>query len=308
MKLGMHDGWSFGRPLSASTVVEISRRILGKQMHIRMNIGVTLLLAVVSFAITSSNALASQTLDRINATGTLVVATDPAWPPFSWRDANGAWFGFDVDVGTEMAKRLGLKASFSDPAWDQLVAGNWNGAADVCVCSMTPTAERAKNLDFPAVYYWAPVNLAVNKSNTTAMLPGDLSGKRIGVLVPSTYELYLRRIPMDVEGMPPVQYKIDNPAIVGYEAESEVFDAMTSGTDIDAMIGYLPVLMDEISKGRPLRVIGSPLFYVSNAIAVEKGDPEFSKEIGRVTEEMLGDGTIRDISMKWFQFDFSRTQ
>src|SRR5262249_50288925 len=131
---------------------------------------------------TLSAGWAAEAKDRIAATGKFVVATDPAWPPFSWRDGNGAWAGFDVAVAAEIAKRIGAKAEFVGPPWDEQTAGHWNGKWDACVCSMTPTVERAKNLDFPVVYYWAPVNLAVNVKNTTAATPADMSGKRIGFL------------------------------------------------------------------------------------------------------------------------------
>ena len=269
----------------------------------RMTIVAGLLLAGLSH----STAWGGATSDRITARGTVLVASDPGWPPFSWRDANGTWSGFDVDVANEFARRLGVKAAFVDPPWDQQTAGHWNGKWDVCVCSMTPTVERAKNLDFPAVYYWAPVNLAVNKSNTAATAPGDLSGKRIGILTPSTYELYLRHQPMGVDGMLPVTYMIDNPVIVNYESDGAAFDAISKGVDIDATMNYLPVLMYEIKHGRPLRIIGIPLFYVSDAVAIDKGDPEFSALVKKIVGEMKDDGTLASTSLKWFQFDFSQS-
>jgi len=249
--------------------------------------------------------LAGEASDRIKASGKLVVATDPGWPPFSSRDADGNWIGFDVDVATEIAKRMGAKAEFVAPPWDEQVAGHWKGKWDACVCSMTPTVERAKNLDFPANYYWAPVNLAVNAKNLAAKVPANLSGKRIGFLVPSTYELYLRGEPMGIDGMQPVTHMIDNAIIVPYDSDSASFDGVAKG-EIDATMNYLPVLMYEIKQGRPMRIIGTPLFYVSDAVAIDKGDPELSALIKNNVEGMIADGTIGALSMKWFQFDLSK--
>jgi polar amino acid transport system substrate-binding protein len=257
--------------------------------------------------ISDIEAQAGTALDRVNAKRILVVAFDPGWPPFSWRDAGGSWSGFDVDVANELAKRIGVKAAFVDPPWDQQTAGHWNGKWDVCVCSMTPTVERARNLDFPAVYYWAPVNLAVNKDNASATKPADLSGKRIGILIPSTYELYLKHQPMGVDGMMQVTYMIDNATIVPFDSDGATFEALAKGTDIDATMNYLPVLLYEIKQGRPLRVIGTPLFYVSDAVAVDKGDPEFSALVKKTVEGMIKDGTIGAISQKWFQVDLSKS-
>jgi len=171
---------------------------------------------------------------------------------------------------------------------------------------MTPTVERAKNLDFPATYYWSPVNLAVNVKDVTSTTPADLNGKRIGILVPSTYELYLKHQPMGVDGMQSVNYMIDNPEIVTYDSDGKTLDALSKGGEIDATMNYLPVLLYEIKQGRPLRIIGTPLFYVSDAVAIDKGDPEFGAAIKRTVEAMRTDGTLAAISMKWFQFDLSQ--
>ena len=248
---------------------------------------------------------AGEAKDRIAATGKLVIATDPGWPPFSSRAEDGTWTGFDVDVGTEIAKRIGAKAEFVGPPWDEQTAGHWNGKWDACVCSMTPTVERAKNLDFPAIYYWAPVNLAVNVKSAAAV-PADLSGKRIGFLVPSTYELYLQGKPMGIDGKQPVNHMIKDATIVPYDSDSASFDAVSKG-EIDATMNYLPVLMYEIKQGRQMRILGTPLFYVSDAVVIDKGDPELSALMKSTVEGMLTDGTIAALSKKWFQFDLSKS-
>jgi len=252
-----------------------------------------------------SESWAGDAADRIKATGKLVIATDPGWPPFSSRAADGAWTGFDIDVGTEIAKRIGAKAEFVGPPWDEQTAGHWNGLWDACVCSMTPTVERAKNLDFPANYYWAPVNLAVNVKSAAAV-PADLSGKRIGFLTPSTYELYLQGRPMGIDGKQPVNHMIKSATIVPYDSDSASFDAVSKG-EIDATMNYLPVLMYEIKQGRQMRILGTPLFYVSDAVVIDKGDPELSALMQSTVEGMLADGTIAALSMKWFQFDLSKS-
>src|SRR5262249_22678332 len=125
-------------------------------------------------------------------------------------------------------------------------------------------------------------------------------------LVPSTYKLYLKHQPMGVDGMQSVTYMIDNPEIVTYDSDGKTLDALSKGGEIDATMNYLPVLLYEIKQGRPLRIIGTPLFYVSDAVAIDKGDPEFGAAIKRTVEAMLTDGTLAAISMKWFQFDLSQ--
>ena len=77
------------------------------------------------------------------AAGKLVTSTDPEYPPQSSLDANNDFIGFDIEVGREIAKRLGVEIEFVTPGWDVITAGNWATRWDVSVGSMTPTPARA---------------------------------------------------------------------------------------------------------------------------------------------------------------------
>jgi len=115
---------------------------------------------------------------------------------------------------------------------------------------------------------------------------------------------------MDVIGMLPYTDKIDNPVIVTYNQEDKVFDDLSRGDGVvlDAMLNYLPVLLYEIGRGRPLKIVGVPLFLVPNAIAIEPGDPDLSTLIKKIVTAMRDDGTLTIISMKWFNFDLTADQ
>ncbi len=64
--------------------------------------------------------------------GTLTVSTDPAYPPqSSLNEQTGEYEGFDIDVATEIAKRLGVDVAWETPAWDVITAGSWNGRWDM---------------------------------------------------------------------------------------------------------------------------------------------------------------------------------
>jgi ABC-type amino acid transport substrate-binding protein len=94
--------------------------------------------------------------------GVLVVSTDPAYPPQSFlNEETGEYEGFDIDVATEIASRLGVEVEFTDPTFDAVVAGNWGGRWDVSVGSVTVTEERREVLDFTRPYYFTPAQMAV---------------------------------------------------------------------------------------------------------------------------------------------------
>ena len=128
-------------------------------------------------------------LASICESGTLRVATDPQYPPASSLDeTTGEWEGFDVDTAEELAARLGVEVEWATPGWDVITAGRWNDRWDISVGSMTITPERAQVLDFTDPYYYTPAQLAVNADNTDITAPSDLTGKKVGVGIATTYE------------------------------------------------------------------------------------------------------------------------
>ena len=92
----------------------------------------------------------------------LTVSTDPAYPPASsLNEQTGEYEGFDIDVATEIAKRLGVDVAWETPAWDVITAGSWNGRWDTTVGSMTPTNDRQEVLYFTEPYNYTPAVVVV---------------------------------------------------------------------------------------------------------------------------------------------------
>jgi polar amino acid transport system substrate-binding protein len=256
----------------------------------------------------SQNVFAGQVLDRIKSRGVIKVATDAAWPPYSWRDDKGDWQGFDAAVAEEISKRLGVKTEFASPLWDTLTAGNWKGEWDLSVGSMSPTEERAKNLRFPAIYYYAPSVVVVHSDNSTILSPIDAAGKRIGVLKGSIFEKYVRREPMSMaDELPPV-YKISDPVVVTFETSELASNELAkgSGATIDAIVDDMMYFLFLIKQGAPIKIVGQPVHYGPLALAIQPGDQEFEELLKVTIADMQADGTLSSLSSKWFGVDLTR--
>ncbi|MDH3595810.1 MAG: transporter substrate-binding domain-containing protein [Rhodospirillales bacterium] len=254
-------------------------------------------------------AWAGEVLDRITGTKTLVVSTDAEYPPQSMQKPDGSFAGFDVDVATELAKRLGAEVKFVTPAWEIITGGKWGGRWDASVGSMTPTQQRAKVLDFPAVYYFTPAAFYVHKDSKAQAL-ADLNGKRIGTCGGCTYEDYLnRKLVIDAEGAPPFEYVVDAGEIRTYETDVNAMDDLRlgDGVRLDAGLSALPTVAEAIKNGYPLRVVGEPVFYEPLSVAIDKGDPELAAKIAAAVEDMRKDGTLGKLSEKWYGVDLSST-
>jgi ABC-type amino acid transport substrate-binding protein len=106
--------------------------------------------------------------------GVLIVSTDPAYPPQSFlNESTGEYEGFDIDVATEIAERLGVDVEFTDPTFDAVVAGSWGGRWDMSVGSVTVTEERREVLDFTQPYYFTPAQMSVFDPSVEAPSPAE---------------------------------------------------------------------------------------------------------------------------------------
>ena len=130
-------------------------------------------------------------LDKVLTAGNIVMSTDPQYPPQSVITKDGTYEGFDIDVGTEIAKRLGVTISFETPDWDALTAGSWSGRWDFSVGSMTITTKRQEVLDFTIPYYYTPAQMAARADTGITTLDG-LAGKTICVGKGTTYLEWLK--------------------------------------------------------------------------------------------------------------------
>jgi polar amino acid transport system substrate-binding protein len=251
-------------------------------------------------------------LQEVKDRGVLRVSTDPAYPPQSFQNEQGEFEGFDIDVTEEIAKRMGVEVEWMTPSWDVITAGSWNGRWDMSVGSMTVTPERSKVLHFSPPYYYTPAAAAVHESNTDITnLETDLDGKRIGVCGACTYEFYLDRslnIPGDYE------FVVDDPQIQTYDTDSSAIQdlALGDGVRLDAAMSSLTTLQEAVDSGTPIKIVGDPLYYEPLAAAIDKeapADPQpLVDEVGSIIEEMHQDGTLTELSEKWYGVDLTKKQ
>lgn len=268
---------------------------------------------ILSFALAcivaalSAPAFAGEVLDNVMQKGVLTIANDANWAPQSFLNDDNEMDGFDVDVAKEIAKRLGVKAEFVNPEWGVITAGNWAGRWDISIGSMTPTKDRAKILEFPAVYYYTPAAVAVHQ-DSKAQKASDLSGKKIGVGAGTTFEQYVAH-DLDMFNAPPFTYEIDDATTYSLENTGVLLDDLRLGDGVrmDGMVGNLPSMLEAIKRGYPVKILYPPVFYEPLAIAVEHGDKQFSDKLAAAVSDMHTDGTLSRLSKKWYGVDYTAT-
>ena len=253
---------------------------------------------------------AKDLLDEVMAAGKLVVSTDPNYAPQSFLNDAGELDGFDIDVAKEVAKRLGVEVEFVTPDWDIITGGNWGGRWDVSIGSMVPTEARAEVLLFTDPYYYTPASFAVHKDNTTITSVEDLAGKRVGVGMNTTYEVYLAGKLQIMGG----EIMYDPPTVVrvvsGIAGASAIHDlALGDGVCLDAVMSAQPIIQNAIDSGVPLKYVGTPAFYEPLAFALDKKRGPSDKALAKFNEiiaAMHADGTLSEFSLKWYNVDITK--
>lgn len=264
-------------------------------------------------------------LDKILARGTLVIATDPGYPPQSQLKeealrpdntkcapteyTSAELTGFDVEIAVEIANRLGVEPCFVTPPWTQITAGNWDSRWDISIGSMAITPERMELLYFTQPYYATPATLFVHKDNTIFTKPEDLSGKRVGGCTNCTYEAYLQR-KLVIPGMK-IDYLIRDADIIGYYVDLPALKdlALGDGVVIDAVLVAQPTGLQAIKDGMPIKQLGDPVFFEYLAAAIDKkSNPDpipFLKKVDQIIQEMHNDDTLLKFSQHYYEEDFT---
>ncbi len=254
----------------------------------------------------ASNTTTGDALAKICDAGTIVVSTDPKYPPQSSLDEKtGEYVGFDIAVATAIADKLGVQIEFATPAWESITSGRWNGRWDMSVGSMTPTNDRQKVLDFSQPYYYTPAVVVVNKTNTSVQdVSTDLDGSTIGVCSGCTYEQYLSKT-LAIKGFT-FDFVIDDAKAVGYDTDTSALNdlALGDGTRLDAVITSLTTAQGFIDADKPVKIVGDPVFYEPLAVAIDKSsrdDPtSFAAAVDKIVGELHADGTLTKLSKKWY--------
>ncbi len=253
----------------------------------------------------TERARAGATLDRVKHSGILNDVLVNTYPPFGFIDADNQLAGFDVDVARAFAEKLGVVLKLATPGWETIVSGRWQGRWDICICSMSPTDERARVLSFPVRYYSSPAVLTVHKNEQHIQSIADISGKRIGVGTGSSYENYVNKA-LVIPGAAPITYPFHDVIVIpGDETVNFRNLALGPGIRLDAIVSDLATAQANIEATHNLKIVGPVLYSEPNVVATERGDPEWDRTVARTFDELKSDGTLARISKKWFGQDIT---
>jgi L-cystine transport system substrate-binding protein len=231
-------------------------------------------------------------LRQIKANKVIRIGTEGTYSPFTFHDASGKLTGFDVDIATEVARRLGVKAEFVETKWDGMFAGLDAKRFDVVVNEVTIRADRILKYDFSAPYIVSKAVLIVNQDNTDIKKFSNLKGKKAGQTLTSNLATLARE---------------NGAEIVQIDGFNQSLDLLTSKR-IDATINDSLSFLD-FKKQRPdapIKVVDAQKTKDKAGILFNKGNKELVAAVNLELNSMKNDGTYLKISKKWFNEDVSK--
>lgn len=228
----------------------------------------------------------ASTLDAILERGVLVAGLDDSFAPMGFRDENNELVGFDIDMGAEIAKRMGIEIEWQPTDWDGVISALQTKRFDVIISGMTITPERAQQVNFTEPYVVAGVVALVKAGNDSVKTADDLAGKVVGIQGGSSGE----NVVAELEGLKEVKRYKQFPECL---ADLEIGRIDVGIVDVTVAAHFLAL--------RPgVFEIATPLNEEFFAIATRQEDTALLDELNRIIAEMKADGTLYDISMKWF--------
>jgi polar amino acid transport system substrate-binding protein len=259
-----------------------------------------LLAAVVTGAGLATAAAAAAAPERAGASGTLTYCSNISYPPeefYSGVVTRGREFrpravGSDIDIGSQVAKRLGLKAIFIHREFSTIIGDLLAKKCDAIISGMNDTPARRKQVEF-VDYLSVGQSLMVEKGNPQRISrPADLSGKSVSVERGTTDEAYLQQQSKRLlnAGKKPI-------AIVAYSADVSAADALRKGK-VAAYFGDSPVVAYYVARDRSLAFVGKAVNTLPVGIALRIGDPRIPR-IRQAIGAMYGDGTMERILARW---------
>ena len=224
--------------------------------------------------------------------GTLIVGFDQDFPPMGFVGDDGEYTGFDLELAQEVAKRLGLEYKAQPIAWDskdmELESGNidciWNGF------TMTGRED-----DYTWTEpYMANQQVFVVANDSDINSQADLAGKIVEVQADSSAEAALKEAPELTATFKELLTTADyNTAFMDLEqgaVDAIAMDVIVAGYQIQQRNADFKILDDSLSEEE-------------YGVGCKKGNTELRDKVQSTLEEMAEDGTLQEVSEKWFSKD-----
>ncbi|MDQ0975235.1 cystine transport system substrate-binding protein [Neobacillus niacini] len=228
-------------------------------------------------------------LAKVKDDGKLLIGTEGTYAPFTFHDESGNLTGFDVEIATEVAKRLGVKPEFKETQWDAIFAGLDAKRFDMIANQVGIRPDRQEKYDFSDPYITSAAVLIVHKDNNEVKTFEDIKGLNAAQSLTSNYGDLAKK------------YGANLVSVEGFTQSVELLASKRVDVTINDRISFL-----DYTKQRPeapIKIAATSEDASASGLMFRKGSDKLVAEVNKALSEMVEDGTYKKISEKWFGED-----
>lgn len=248
---------------------------------------IIILLGYVWLAQRTEVGAADPVWSRAHERGTLIVGMDQGFAPFMFNDANGNLQGYDVDLVTEIARRLDLTIEWRQVGYDALFSAidpsNPNHV-DMLASGIVENPGEAWRARFSIAYFDGGLQLIVPVSSTLQS-QNDLAGKTIAVQLGSSGEALAHQM---------TDVTINNSAETQEQAVELTLSSVADAAIVDNLTALAFIQRDE------MRTLAS-LSYEPYVLVVPATAYQLHSEINRILGDLHKEGWIARLNEKWLK-------
>lgn len=229
--------------------------------------------------------------EKINSTKTIIIGTEGTYPPFTFHDKNDNLVGFDIDVVNEVAKRLNLKTEFKETLWDAMFAGLNSGRFDMIANQVGVSKERQEKYSLSIPYSYSTAVVLVNENNNDIRSFNDVKDKVAAQTMTSNWNTLAKSYGAKIE------------SVDGFAQATQ----LVANGSVDLTFGDRLTVLD-LLRAKPnskLKIGAISSEKKSISFALRKEDQNVTDIFNNELIKMKEDGTLKNISIKWFGEDVS---
>jgi L-cystine transport system substrate-binding protein len=228
-------------------------------------------------------------LAKVKDDGKLLIGTEGTYAPFTFHDESGNLTGFDVEIATEVAKRLGVDPEFKETQWDAIFAGLDAKRFDMIANQVGIRPDRQEKYDFSDPYITSAAVLIVHKDNNEVKAFEDIKGLNAAQSLTSNYGEMAKKNGANLV------------SVEGFTQSVELLASKRVDVTINDRISFL-----DYTKQRPeapIKIAATSEDASASGLMFRKGSDKLVAEVNKALSEMVEDGTYKKISEKWFGED-----
>ena len=235
------------------------------------------------------------TVEDVKAKGTFVMGLDDAFPPMGFRDKNNEIVGYDIDLASKVAEKLGVKLVTQPISWSAKEQELSSGKIDCIWNGFTITDERNESMAMTKPYLNNAQVVVVNDSSNYKTL-ADLAGKTVGVQKGSSAREAIEAAQ---------EFKASLASVIEFDDNVFALNDLEINK-LDAVVMDVVVADYTIKTGlKTMHVLEESLAPEGYGIGFRKGSESLRDSVWQILVELQNDGTVSSISDKWFGEDRS---